>query len=92
MSILQNKLMSKLSKIDKCFSMVMNASGISRRGVPDIMVIIKGKVFFAEIKEPGDRLSKIQSHTIEFLKSIGVPVFIIKNNDDIISFIEEIIK
>lgn len=84
--------MSKLSKIDKSFSMVMNASGISRRGVPDVMVLKNGKVFFAEIKESGDKLSKIQIHTINLLREIGIPVFIIKSKNDIISFIEEIIK
>ena len=80
MSRLQKKLLEKLKK-KKVFALSINASGISRVGMPDILILNKdGQAIFVEIKEKGDRLSEIQKVTIEKLQDLGYPVFVVRND------------
>jgi len=78
-SKLQNKLLKELRKKD-IFAFSLNAGAISRAGLPDVLILGDGNTaVFAEIKEPGDRLSRLQEETIEVIKGLGYPVFVIRN-------------
>ena len=43
----------------------------SRRGRPDLMVIIKGFAFFLEIKRPGGKPTPLQEHRLAQLRAAG---------------------
>jgi hypothetical protein len=54
----------------------------SRRGVPDRLIVLPGdRIFFAEVKGDGGRLSKLQEIEIARLRKLGVRVDIICNVD-----------
>jgi len=71
-----------------CLAMSLNSSGISLKGMPDVMIMKEGKVLFCEIKEPGDRLSLIQMERIGQLHRLGFDTKVIRTKEDI----EEVIK
>ena len=50
-----------------------------RAGIPDLLCIYKGFVFFIELKTPTGKLSKIQEVTIEEIISSGVQVYVINS-------------
>lgn len=91
MSKLQNNLLKGLRK-KRVLAFSLNASGISRAGLPDVLILSSGgSAIFVEVKEKGDRLSEIQKDTIDLLKELGYLVFIVRNNDqvkEIISMVE----
>ena len=54
----------------------------SRRGVPDLLVLVPGGgCFFIEVKNPSGtgRLSELQKHEIERIREHGHTVYIIDN-------------
>jgi hypothetical protein len=64
---------------------VANAGGIAykftspaRRGVPDRLIVLPGnRIFFAEIKGDGGRLTPLQAIEIERLRKLGVRVDVV---------------
>lgn len=66
-----------------------NATGYGKRGIPDITLIIKNQVYFIEIKDKGskDKISKIQEFRFKRFEKLGFKVIIIKDDNDINSFI-----
>ena len=89
MSSLQKTLLSELKKIG-CIAMSMNASGISLKGMPDVMILCNTVTIFCEIKELGDRLSKIQLHRIRQLAEQGFIVRMITSQTDILNTLETV--
>jgi hypothetical protein len=47
-------------------------SAPSHRGVPDRLIVIRGKCLFIEFKAPGRRPSPLQQHEIDRLRGAGV--------------------
>lgn len=62
----------------------------SNRGVPDRIVIFKGKVYFVELKKPGEapRPDQIYIHG-QFSKQ-GVPVQVISSKTQVLAFVNRI--
>ena len=60
-----------------------------RVGVPDRIVLFPGgRVIFAEIKRPGERLRKSQEAACREIRAKGCPVHVIRTNADIRFFCE----
>lgn len=62
------------------------------RGVPDRIILLNGKTFFIEVKRPGGVISPIQKLMIKRLRRIGVPAFVIENDDELKLVLEFIDK
>lgn len=63
----------------------------NRRGVPDRLVVLpEGRVWFVELKAPGEEISKQQHKRIQELLSKGALVRIISSKDDVDAFIREV--
>lgn len=58
-----------------------------RSGVPDRMFIYNGSVCFIEFKAPGKKPMPLQKHEIQVMRSQGVRVAIVDNEEDGIDFI-----
>jgi hypothetical protein len=57
-------------------------SSPSRRGVPDRLIVLPGdRIFFAEVKGDGGRLSKLQEVEIARLRNLGARVDIVSSID-----------
>ncbi len=86
-SKIQNKLLKEL-RARKIFGMSINASGVSRVGMPDVIIFPgSGRAVFVEVKEKGDRLSDIQIDTIDMLKKLGHIVFVMTNTNQLIELL-----
>lgn len=80
--------------LDHC---VKVQGGITRKwvspgfsGVPDRIVIIKGRVYFVEVKTVDGRLSTTQQREHQRLKNAGVEVHTVYGNSDVDQFIKGI--
>jgi len=55
----------------------------ARRGVPDRLIVMPGgRLFFAEVKGDGGRLSKLQEVEIARLRQLGVRVEVVTGLDE----------
>jgi len=61
----------------------------SRNGVPDRILIGRGKVAFLELKTGNNKLTVLQLHQICNIKTAGVPATWCNNYEDICSWIRE---
>ena len=59
-------------------------------GVPDRLVIIKGKVMLVELKDEKGRLSRRQEYMIAELAKRGVTVSVIYDDEGVDNFLEEL--
>ncbi|HEU5223117.1 MAG TPA: VRR-NUC domain-containing protein [Candidatus Lumbricidophila sp.] len=63
----------------------------SRSGVPDRIVVLRGKTVFVELKAPGGRLSSLQKIRIKQLREAGADVRVITSKDEVDRFIAEFV-
>lgn len=60
-------------------------------GVPDRLVVLpKGKIYFVELKRPGEKTRVLQDRQIAFLRKLGFEVLIISNEKELEKFIKKI--
>lgn len=57
-------------------------------GIPDRLVIYRGRAYFVELKRPGGTVSPIQKLVHKLLKKYGFEVHILYCREDVESFIE----
>lgn len=59
-------------------------------GVPDRIVVYKGKVYFVELKTPQGVLSARQHVVFADLLAQGTPVTVIRSESDIVNFVQRL--
>ncbi|HZK56684.1 MAG TPA: VRR-NUC domain-containing protein [Clostridia bacterium] len=59
-------------------------------GVPDRMVLYKGKCYFVELKKPGETPNKLQKAVHRKFKRLGFEVYIIDSLAKVGDFINEV--
>ena len=70
-----------------CFKL----NGPGDRGKPDRMVMMSGgRVVFVEVKAPGKKLSKLQSHWFEFLEARGFDCWMVDSKDAVDELVERL--
>lgn len=57
-------------------------------GVPDRIVLLPGRILFAEIKTEGGKLSPLQTIVHAEMRALGASVFVIWSKADVDVFIE----
>lgn len=63
-------------------------SSPAHRGVPDRIVLYRGKVYFVEVKKDNGRLSSLQKIEHEKIREQGLDVFVVWNTEDVDIFID----
>lgn len=63
-------------------------SSPAHRGVPDRIVLYRGKVYFVEVKKDDGRLSSLQKIEHERIREQGLDVFVVWNTEDVDIFID----
>lgn len=62
-------------------------------GMPDrIMLLPEGRIGFAEVKAPGKKPRPLQVKRHEQLRSLGFPVFILDDPEQILGILGEVMK
>jgi hypothetical protein len=60
----------------------LHGGPMQRSGVPDLLVVIDGRVVFVELKAPGNEPSRLQEHTIAQIEAAGGTAEWVDNLDD----------
>ena len=63
----------------------------SNSGVPDRVLVGNGKVFFVELKRPGEEPRKLQQQVIKKLQKAGATVYVADNNDEVDAIVKELL-
>lgn len=69
---LQAKILVKINRITGCVAFANVVTAYSPTGHPDIYGSIYGYSFWAEVKLPGKKLTRIQSAFLQHIESKGV--------------------
>ena len=67
-------------------------SSPGNNGVPDRIVICKGKCYFVELKKPGEDLTPRQKVVKKHFKKLGFEVYKIDSVELVDKFISEVLK
>lgn len=82
------------SKIEKRLRELVEENGgccykftSSVAGVPDRVVILRGRTIFVEVKQEDGEISKIQQHTIEKMRAAGACVCVLWSIAEVEAFV-----
>lgn len=79
-----------LVNIERLNGICLKCSCIGFNGMPDRMVVYHGKVYFVELKAPGEIPRKLQRFVHKMLADHGFDVYIIDSLEGVEEFIHEI--
>ncbi len=63
------------------FWIKIHGSPYQRRGLPDLLVIHKGKPYFFEIKPPGSLASEMQLHQLDRIRKAGAIAEVVRSQE-----------
>ena len=63
-----------------------------RRGAPDRLVMLKGRVLFVELKAPGGRCSPHQLQEHRRIQAQGIPIEVINSMDGVDGLMRELLN
>lgn len=86
---IERELVSKLKKVG-VESIKFEVLG--KRGMPDRIILIPGgRVVFAEVKSPGEKLRPLQEKRKRELENLGFKVYVIDSKTEIDELVKQII-
>lgn len=80
------------NQVSRCGALPLKFISPSLNGVPDQLVLFKGKTFYAEIKAPGEKPRADQVAVHNKFKRHGITVTVIDCKDDVDAFIKNTLK
>lgn len=90
-SILEGKIEKRLkNEIEKLNGKAYKFSSPGNNGVPDRIILLKGKCYFVELKKPGEDLRPLQKAVKKKFKKLGFNVYVIDSIEKVGEFIKEI--
>lgn len=89
--MLEAKIEDKLRKsIEAIGGKAFKFSSPSNNGVPDRIILLKGKTYFVELKSPGKKLRPLQRAVSRKFNKLGFKVYVIDSKEKVGEFIDEI--
>ncbi len=86
-SKLERQLVSRIERIE---GLVFKFTSPGNAGVPDRLILINGKTYFAELKAPGQKLRPIQKHQKRKIEEQGIKVYVVDSRESLEAMINEI--
>ncbi len=77
-------------KVERLGGLYLKFNSPGTNGVPDRIVLLKGQMYFVELKAPGKKPRKLQSFIHNEIRSQGFEVYIIDDLEGVVRFIHEI--
>lgn len=68
-----------IQEVERRGGFVRKYTSPGRRGVPDRIVFLPGKVIFVEAKTPEGQLSALQKNELQRIEDLGIPVMVINH-------------
>lgn len=72
-----------VSRVEKMAGYAIKLSAYGRRGLPDRMVILKGRIIFIEVKSPGEEPSRQQRLWLDRLTQLGFKAVVLDSVEGI---------
>ena len=72
------------------WAMKNHGNAYSVKGLPDVLVIKRGRAAWMEVKRPGEDPTRIQEHRMRELARVGCPVTVVRSVGDAREFLEAI--
>lgn len=90
--MLEKKIESKLvEEVNKINGLCLKLNSQSANGIPDRLVLLpKGKLYFIELKRPGEKLRSLQKYWARTINKIGFNIIKIDNLESVDKFIEKV--
>ncbi|HZK56784.1 MAG TPA: VRR-NUC domain-containing protein [Clostridia bacterium] len=89
--MLEKKIENELKKqIEQIGGRAFKFLSPGNNGVPDRMILYKGKCYFVELKKPGEIPNKLQKAVHRKFKKLGFDVYIIDSLTKVGDFINEV--
>lgn len=89
--MLENKIELKLrTEIKAIGGKAYKFSSPGNNGVPDRIVLYKGKCYFIELKKPGEDLRPLQKVVRKQFKKLGFDVYVMDSLKKVDEFIKEV--
>jgi hypothetical protein len=66
----------------------LHGGPMQRAGIPDLLVIYKGRTFFVEVKAPGQKPTRLQCHTHAQMVLSGATVMVVTSLEMFRCFME----
>ena len=90
-TILENKVEKYFrDEVKKIGGKAFKFSSPGNNGVPDRIVVYKGKCYFVELKRPGEELRPLQRVVCRKFNRLGFKVYVIDSIDKVGEFINEV--
>ena len=62
-----------------------------RAGVPDRLVVLRGRVYLVELKAPGGRVRPVQRYWHSLAASAGVQVYLLSSIQEVDAFVSSVL-
>ena len=87
----ESKLERQLvSGVERAGGLIYKFTSSGNAGVPDRLILISGKIYFVEVKAPGQKLRPIQQYQKRRIEEQGVKVFVVDSPESLEALINEI--
>lgn len=76
--------------VELCGGLALKFISPGNAGVPDRIILLNGRICFAEIKAPGKKLRNLQWHWKQRLECLGFRVYVIDSKESMELMLDEI--
>ena len=88
-SMVENYLVNLIEKNE---GLCIKFKSTSENGVPDRIVLHKGKTYFVELKAPGEKPRIEQKVVHHLFEDVGIPVYVLDTIELVEQFVKEIVQ
>lgn len=90
--MLEKRIESKLvEEVNKINGLCLKLNSQSANGIPDRLVLLpKGKLYFIELKRPGEKLRSLQEYWMKNINKIGFNTIKIDSMEEVEEFIKKV--
>jgi len=81
-------LKQRRARGEPVFFVKLHGGPMQRAGLPDLLVIHRGRVLGIEVKRPGRRATAIQAHTMAEMRAAGAQVIVATCVADVVQAME----
>lgn len=71
-----------------CWVTKLHGGPTQQAGLPDLLAVYAGRAMFFEVKRPGGEVTRLQSHTLDELKSAGAAARVVCSAAEAVAFFD----
>jgi hypothetical protein len=72
------------------FFVKLHGGPMQKAGLPDLLVVYKGRAYFFEVKRPGGKATPLQEHTLAELWVAGAVACVVNSADEVLGALSDL--